>query len=354
MITVEYIRKILKRKKEDIILDLYLQNYDSGNYYLALVFNNKIQKYRVLYVPIDSIKNKFSVEEYFCYQFIFLHTVNFIIETINNNEKYFIDENARNKSNPNMDSYYIEFNTNVNDKHYTFKFTQYINKEFSYFFDLFVTLFDHAPNIVSELCDKILYEFKESNEAVRYNCCYEFDMRNSLKELFPKQVINRHKYKFDDISFIEKIGYRYYMILKDELFIIDYDNFKFDLNVYSGNHDSLGDEIYIFVKAIQNNIEKKLTRLKVCKNTEDFNSLDDNVANYYLCYGIHKDVEDDYLKVVNFSTDHLLDMDLLKKKLVKIEYCDDKFYNELVDYLNEKYEKKRVEELLDFIIDFER
>ena len=47
-------------------------------------------------------------------------------------------------------------------------------------------------------------------------------------------------------------------------------------------------------------------------------------------------------------------MDLLKKKLVKIEYCDDKFYNELVDYLNEKYEKKRVEELLDFIIDFER
>ena len=179
-------------------------------------------------------------------------------------------------------------------------------------------------------------------------------MRNNLKELFPKQVINRHKYKFDDISFIEKIGYRYYMILKDELFIIDYDSFKFDLNVYSGNHDSLGDEIYIFVKAIQNNIEKKLTRIKVCKNTEDFYSLDDNVANYYLCYGIHKDVEDDYLKIVNFSTDHLLEMDLLKKKLVKIQYCDDKFYNELVDYLSEKYEKKRVDELLDFIIDFER
>ena len=49
MITVEYIRKILKRKKEDIILDLYLKNYDSGNYYLALVFNNKIQKVRCFF-----------------------------------------------------------------------------------------------------------------------------------------------------------------------------------------------------------------------------------------------------------------------------------------------------------------
>ena len=280
MITIEYIRKILKRKKEDIILDLYLQNYDSGNYYLALVFNNKIQKYRVLYVPIDFIKNPFSIENYFCYKFIFLHTVNFIVETLNNYESKYIEDSFRDRSNPNMKTYYIEFNTFINDKNYTFKFTQYINKEFSYFFDLFVTLFDHAPNIVRELCDKILYEFKDSNEAVRYNCCYEFDMRNRLKDLFPKQVINRHKYKFDDISFIEKIGYRYYMILNDEVFIIDYDNFKFELKVYSGKHDSLGDEIYIFVKAIQNNIEKKLNRIKVCKNTEDFYLLDNNSINY--------------------------------------------------------------------------
>ena len=44
MITLDNIRKILKRKKEDIILDLYLKDYDSANYYFALVFNNKIQK----------------------------------------------------------------------------------------------------------------------------------------------------------------------------------------------------------------------------------------------------------------------------------------------------------------------
>ena len=354
MITLDNIRKILKRKKEDIILDLYLKDYDSANYYFSLVFNNKIQKYRVLYVPIDFIKNPFSIENYFCYQFIFLHTVNFIVETLNNYESKYIEDSFRDRSNPNMKTYYIEFNTFINDKNYTFKFTQYINKEFFFLFDLFLTLFDHTPKVASELCEKILYEFRESNEAVRYNCCYEFDMRNSLKTLFPKTVINRHKYKLDDISYIEKIGYRYYMILNDEIFIIDYDNFKFDLNIYSGKYDSLGDEIYVFVKAIQNNVEKKLTRIKVCKETDDFYSVNDNSANYYLCYGINKDVENDYLKIINFGTDHLLDMELVKKKLVKVEYCDDNFYNDLEKYLNDIYEKDRVDELMKFIIDFKR
>ena len=180
MISVNNIRKILKRKKEDIILDLYLQNYDSSDYYFALVFNNKIEKYRVLFVPIDYIKNSLNIENYFCYQFVFLHTVNFMIETIINNEIKYIEDSYRNRLNPNIDSYYIEFNTYVDNKNYTFKFTQYINKEFYYFFDLFETLFEYTPKVISELCDKILYEFKESNEAVRYNNCYEFDMNNSL------------------------------------------------------------------------------------------------------------------------------------------------------------------------------
>ena len=58
------------------------------------------------------------------------------------------------------------------------------------------------------------------------------------------------------------------MILNDEIFIIDYDNFKFDLNIYSGKYDSLGDEIYVFVKAIQNNVEKKFDVLAVpCDRT---------------------------------------------------------------------------------------
>ena len=79
------------------------------------------------------------------------------------------------------------------------------------------------------------------------------------------------------------------------------------------------------------------------------------VRQYYFDFKeSRKDVEDDYLKVVNFSTNHLLEMDLLKKKLVKIQYCDDKFYDDLVAYLNDIYEKDRVDDLMKFIIDFER
>ena len=47
-------------------------------------------------------------------------------------------------------------------------------------------------------------------------------------------------------------------------------------------------------------------------------------------------------------------MELVKKKLVKVEYCDDNFYNDLEKYLNDIYEKDRVDELMKFIIDFKR
>ena len=38
------IKKTLKKKKETIILDLYIKDYDKSNFYFAVVFNKKIEK----------------------------------------------------------------------------------------------------------------------------------------------------------------------------------------------------------------------------------------------------------------------------------------------------------------------
>ena len=76
----------LKKQKESVVVDLYLKDYDGANIYIALVYNEKIEKFKVLYVPIDAIRIGDKVEEYFCYQFIFVKTVNYIMELINENE----------------------------------------------------------------------------------------------------------------------------------------------------------------------------------------------------------------------------------------------------------------------------
>lgn len=57
------IKKTLKKKKETIILDLYIKDYDKSNFYFAVVFNKKIEKFKVLYVPIDAIDCESNIEE---------------------------------------------------------------------------------------------------------------------------------------------------------------------------------------------------------------------------------------------------------------------------------------------------
>ena len=91
----------LKKKKEDVILDLYIKDYEHSNFYFALVHNKKINKFKILFVPIDVIDDNSNISEYFCYQFIFLDQVEYILKTMNENEELYKDEIFRNRKSDN-------------------------------------------------------------------------------------------------------------------------------------------------------------------------------------------------------------------------------------------------------------
>ena len=80
------IQKYLKKKKERVLLDLYIRDYNKSNFYIALVFNKRIEKFKVLFIPLDVCENKY-IEDYICYQFIDISSVNYILNTINDNDK---------------------------------------------------------------------------------------------------------------------------------------------------------------------------------------------------------------------------------------------------------------------------
>lgn len=337
------IKKTLKRKNESIILDLYLKNYDKSNFYFALVFNKKIEKFKVLYVPLDAIAERDDVEEYFCYQFIFLHTVNYILESINNNQEKFRDENFRLKANKIMDAYYIELNLYDIPDDYKFTFSQYIDKDFAVFFDIIVVLFEHLPNLVSELCNKLLIDFNENSEAVKYTNSYEFNLESgNLADLFSKSVIKKNKYTLNDIEFLENTGSRYYAVVNDNLIIIDYFSGKEIFNVSCGELDPLGYEVCIVVEAIQKKVEKKFYRLKVTAGEE---GLEENATYYYLCYGI----DDEEFRVINKKDDRDVSLDLIRREKVKILNSDKLLENKIKEYLATKYEKSRVNEIINSI-----
>ena len=47
------IKNYLRKKRESVIIDLIIRDYNKSNFYIALVFNSRIEKFKVLYIPLE-------------------------------------------------------------------------------------------------------------------------------------------------------------------------------------------------------------------------------------------------------------------------------------------------------------
>lgn len=296
------IQKYLKKKKERVLLDLYIRDYNKSNFYIALVFNKRIEKFKVLFVPLDVCENKY-IEDYICYQFIDISSVNYILNTINDNDKLIRNDIFRNKINKYINSYYIEINTHINKRDYKFVTTRYIPSEWLFMFDVIVTLFERIPSFMNELCREILAVFSNSNEAIDYKYSIDFDLVNDDFSTLLFDTSEVH-----EVLFLEFIGGKYFAIVNNVLVVVEYNPRKI-LNLYCSSDDD--SYIYSVLVAIRNKSYKKFYKLMVVDDKHDFEV---GVAEYYLCYGLEKD------KFLIISGDKLgtLDKSLYEDGLIKI------------------------------------
>lgn len=296
------IQKYLKKKKERVLLDLYIRDYNKSNFYIALVFNKRIEKFKVLFVPLDVCENKY-IDDYVCYQFIDISSVNYILNTINDNDKLIRNDIFRNKINKYINSYYIEINTHINKRDYKFVTTRYIPSEWLFMFDVIVTLFERIPSFMNELCREILAVFSNSNEAIDYKYSIDFDLINDDFSTLLFDTSEVH-----EVLFLEFIGGKYFAIVNNVLVVVEYNPRKI-LNLYCSSDDD--SYIYSVLVAIRNKSYKKFYKLMVVDDKHDFEV---GVAEYYLCYGLEKD------KFLIVSGDKLetLDKRLYEDGLIKI------------------------------------
>lgn len=296
------IQKYLKKKKERVLLDLYIRDYNKSNFYIALVFNKRIEKFKVLFVPLDVCENKY-IDDYVCYQFIDISSVNYILNTINDNDELIRNDIFRNKINKYINSYYIEINTHINKRDYKFVTTRYIPSEWLFMFDVIVTLFERIPSFMNELCREILAVFSNSNEAIDYKYSIDFDLVNDDFSTLLFDTSEVH-----EVLFLEFIGGKYFAIVNNVLVVVEYNPRKI-LNLYCSSDDD--SYIYSVLVAIRNKSYKKFYKLMVVDDKHDFEV---GVAEYYLCYGLEKD------KFLIISGDKLetLDKRLYEDGLIKI------------------------------------
>ena len=117
------VSKYLKKKKESVVVDLCIKDYNKTNFYIALVYNAKIDKFKVLFIPLDVVGDN-AIDDFVCYQFINVVLVNHILETIRDSKDRYKDSSIRDRVNKMISNYYIEINTHVGRENYSFKTTK--------------------------------------------------------------------------------------------------------------------------------------------------------------------------------------------------------------------------------------
>ena len=270
---IELIKRYLVKRKEEEIFNLIVEDYENSNIYLGLIYNYRINQYKVLYVPLDLIDN--DVDEYACYQFVRSSLVNFIMENLEDNVSVFQEDMFRFKYK--YETYKITMKLFL-ERQYLFLCNRYIPIEWDFLYDILILLFGHSPNIISELCSDIV-SLINNMDVVEYTMSYKFDLfKDKFIDIFSKKDIVDL-----NVDFLEKINNRYYSIVEDTIIIVEYNSRFKILNIYCDDYDNNINKIYSVLRDIK--LEKFKFFYKIITK-EDV---------HYLCYGN----DGDYLKVID-------------------------------------------------------
>ena len=275
----ELIKKIIKKKKEYPIIEIHIANYNNANFYLALVYSSSIEKFKVLYIPMDIIDTN-KIEEYFCYQFININSVTYIVDQVKAKLSKYEKKETRDKRNKNIDNFKIDLDIHIDKKTYDFHMTRYLPKEWKFLFETMALMFEHVPNIMGELAMEILSVVMNTNDLIEYQASLNCDLwENNLIEFFP--VLKDEKKLIEgNLSFLESVNGKYYAIIENHLLIIEYNDHAKILNIFCDDKNLVySSYTYQVLKAIKNNIEKAFLKVKVLEKEEKYN---------YLCLGVDK------------------------------------------------------------------
>lgn len=316
------INKILKKKKEYPLLELKITDYNNSNFYLSLVYNRTIEKFKVLYIPLDVVEES-KIEEYFCYQFMEVKSVMYIIDQIKRELPKYPDKDSRDSRNKNIRQYEIELDIHLDNKVYDFYTTRYLPRNWKFLFEAVVMLFEHSPNVMNGLATEVLSVIMNTNEIIEYQASINCDLWNAdLTKYFPS-LRNEKEYKEGKIQFLEYVNGKYFAVIEKHLLVIEYNDHQKLLNIYCDKKDLVySNYTYQVLNAIQNHQEKKFYKIKIVGKQDIYN---------YLCLGVEKEK----LKIIKKNKLKTLSLHKLKKEDIMI----------LEDFNHELEEK--IEEVLE-------
>lgn len=290
---IKLIKKYLQKKKETPVLEIIIRDYNNANFYMAIIYAKKIEKFKTLFIPLDVIENV-QIEEYTCYQFMSMREVENVLVQLETIKEKYQAEDTRNNLNKNITNFYIEINILLDKELYNFKTTRYLPKDWKFLFEPVVTIFEHLPNIMSQLGEEILSVIMNTEDQIDYQSSLSCDLfQDDIDKLFTNATREKGLTYFNEgrINFLERVNGKYFAIINNHLVIVEYNKHQKILNLFCDSTCYIyGEFVYAVLMAIKNDQFKKFYKISVIKNNKGEKS-------NYLCYGATKNA----LKVIKGS-----------------------------------------------------
>lgn len=330
-------------KKNELFLELYLENYEEYNIYFRIDYIKKNKCYRLSWFDLNLMESD-DIDKYISFEYVpdkIIEHINSILETKKIKNKDFYKEENMDEI---RDKVYLKINSKTkNNEFLEVTFYKFIPEELKEIAPIISILFNTAPRKLQNFFFELFATLNDKESEYKYKSVIKFDIfKDDLKKIFNETIYKRGEKYFKEsrVLFLEKIDNRYFGVvggLRDlYLCIIDYNEETHNLCVHcSCPCNYYCKHLCAIILAIRNNQIRRF--LKIRNKRMDNSNLLIKYMNFdfLLCVGN----TDDKFIIVN-NNGFLETVPILNEKgELEWEILEDTPSNNLEKYVNKLINK---------------
>lgn len=313
------INDYLMKKGHELVMSIYLNNYNGNNIYIRIDYVRKLSIYKVVWVDLNFFNIK-KIDDYINSQMVTKYIAIKLIEQL---DKIKMDSDY--VFNDKIIGDRVEIVTYIGESPKEYVFDRFLPIDWEPFIDVFAIVFSYLPRGMEVFLHEIFAKFDRTEEI--FNCTkpIKFNLLlDDMSDIFRKIVVTRGEKYYEDgyIKFLEKVEGNYYIGLAEEdgkAFVsiireVDDEHIHMWCNCKSGYYCK---HLYAVMKSIRNNKFNNFYKVRYIGKEESLLEKV-TVSNYYLCYGIKGS------KLLLLNDDgSLFPCDIIQKGKVAFEVLED-------------------------------
>lgn len=207
----EKIDEYLTKRGHELVLSIYLSNYNGNNIYIRFDFVKKLSVYKIVWADLNFFDEK-HIEDFISIQMVTKYLSLKVMEALQNicyDNGYNLDDNIRGDR--------VEILSYIREPR-EFIFDRFLPLEWEQLIDPLALIFSYLPRSMEVFLQEIFAKFDGTEEKFNYTKPVKFDLlRGDSIKLFRAISIEAgtRLYETGKVKFLEKVNDKYLAIVED-------------------------------------------------------------------------------------------------------------------------------------------